>query len=86
VGPEPALDPCYFDNDLFMRRTSALLGADAPDAQRAALVGIVRSSLNRLRTGDIGLSVRRAKAICRTLDVTVDELFPERDPAMVKAA
>ncbi|MER7278331.1 helix-turn-helix transcriptional regulator [Dactylosporangium sp. NPDC000244] len=75
---EPVPGPCYFDNDLFMARTTTILGADATDTQRASHVGIARSALNRLRAGDIGLSVRRAKAICGILGVTVDDLFPER--------
>lgn len=69
-----------------MARTSAILGKDATVAQRAAHIGLVRSALNRLRAGEIGLSVRRAKAICRVLDVTVEELFPEVDPELVQTA
>jgi DNA-binding Xre family transcriptional regulator len=69
-----------------MARTTDILGADATDRQRAAHVGIARSALNRLRAGDVGLSVRRAKDICRTLGVAVDDLFPESNPALVGTA
>ncbi len=86
ASTEAVLAPCYFDNDLFMTRTTAALDDAATDHQRAQFVGISRSALNRLRAGDVGLSVRRAKAICRQLGVTVDELFPERDPALAVAA
>jgi DNA-binding Xre family transcriptional regulator len=85
-GTESVPGSCTFNNDLFMNRTAATLGADATDAQRAAHIGISRSHLNRLRGGDIGLSVRRAREICRLLDVTVDELFPERTPVLAKTA
>jgi DNA-binding XRE family transcriptional regulator len=85
-GPDSVSGSCYFNNDLFMTRTDAILGDAATDTQRAAHVGIARSALNRLRAGDIGLSVRRAKKICCTLGVTVDELFPERDAAVTAVA
>jgi DNA-binding Xre family transcriptional regulator len=86
MSTEPVLDPCFFNEQLFMARTSEILGKDATVAERAAHAGLARSALNRLRAGDIGLSVRRAKAICRLLDVTVEELFPEADPNLAKTA
>lgn len=86
ASTEPVLAPCYFNNGLFRARTSVILSEDATLAQRAALIGIARSALGRLLAGEIGLSVRRAKAICRILDLTVEDLFPEEDPAFAETA
>jgi DNA-binding XRE family transcriptional regulator len=77
---------CTFNKTLFMARTSAILGDKATWAERAAHVGIARSFLGRLCAGDIGLSMRRAREICRVLDVTIDELFPESGQQVAKTA
>jgi DNA-binding XRE family transcriptional regulator len=86
ASPEPVLELCYFNNALFRARTSAILGENATAEERAAHIGIARSALYRMRDGYVRVSVRRARFICRTLGVTVDDLFPEEDPSAAKAA
>lgn len=68
----PAL---VFRNDVFMQRTTLLLGKKASDNDRAEAVGISRNTLNRMRRGTDNISLRRAIGIANRLGLNVGELF-----------
>lgn len=77
LDPPPVEVPdLTFNNDLFMARTTVFLGRRATDNDRAEFVGISRNMLNRLRGGDVGLSLRRAISIVDRLGVKLHDLFP----------
>lgn len=80
VRDEPAVPPALtFRNDVFMAATTVLLGGKASDTKRAQAVGISRTTLNRLRDGDIQLSLRRALMIATRLGLPVGDLFQITD-------
>lgn len=59
--------------DLFDRRCEAK-GAYS-DAEKAALVGVNRSTLLRFRRGDMGPRLEVARRMAERLEVTVDQLW-----------
>ena len=60
-----------FRNDVFMAATAGL----ASDIQRASAAGISRTTLNRLRDGNVQLSLRRALMMANRLGLNVGQLF-----------
>jgi len=64
-----------FRNDVFMAATNALLNGRASDIRRAEVAGISRTTLNRLRDGNIQLSLRRALMMANRLGLNVGQLF-----------
>lgn len=64
-----------FRNDVFMQVTAALVNGQASDFERARVAGISRTTLYRLRDGNIQISLRRALMMANRLGVHVGQLF-----------
>lgn len=62
-----------FNEAVFKQRTSNL--GCRSDRERAKAAGISRTTLNRLRGGQVGISHARALAMAEALEVSVDDLF-----------
>ena len=45
----------------------------------ADLVGVSRQTINAIEKGDYNPTIKLCRAICRTLDRTLDDLFWEED-------
>ena len=56
-------------------------GAEKDLSQQALadLVGVSRQTLNAIEKGDYNPTIKLCRAICRTLDRTLDDLFWEED-------
>lgn len=79
----PAL---VFRDDVFMARTTLLLGRKASAFDRAEAAGISRMTLIRLRHGTDNIGLRRAIDMAGRLGLNVDDLFEIPRPATPIAA
>lgn len=75
-----------FRNDVFMARTTLILGKKASDNDRSEAAGISRNTLNRLRRGTDNISLRRAIDLAGRLGLGVDDLFEIPRPVVALAA
>lgn len=70
--------PRRLDVALFDQLTSAKKAQTIDE--KAALVGMHRSTLFRLRNGELDLALSRAMSMAETLGVSVEKLFPGEQP------
>lgn len=52
---------------------------DMTQKDLAAAVGVSRQTINAIEQGEYNPTIKLCRAICRTLDKTLDELFWEED-------
>ena len=52
---------------------------DLSQQAQADLVGVSRQTINAIEKGDYNPTIKLCRAICRTLDRTLDDLFWEED-------
>ena len=52
---------------------------DLSQQARADLLGVSRQTINAIEKGDYNPTIKLCRAICRTLDRTLDDLFWEED-------
>ena len=60
-----------------LKLKSARAAKDYSQQQLADLVGVSRQTINAIEKGDYNPTIRLCLAICRALDMTLDELFWE---------
>ena len=60
-----------------LRIKAARATKDMTQKELAECVGVTRQTMNAIEKGDYNPTIRLCRAICRTLDMTLDELFWE---------
>ncbi|MBR7032337.1 MAG: helix-turn-helix transcriptional regulator [Clostridia bacterium] len=60
-----------------LRMKAARAAKGLSQDQLASLIGVSRQTINAIEKGDYNPTVKLCVAICRALDVTLDELFWE---------
>ena len=60
-----------------LRMKAARAAKGLSQEQLASLIGVSRQTINAIEKGDYNPTVKLCVAICRTLGVTLDELFWE---------
>lgn len=60
-----------------LRLKAARAALDLSQQQLAERVGVSRQTISAIEKGDYNPTIRLCRAICRTLDKTLDELFWE---------
>ena len=60
-----------------LRIKSARAGKDMSQKDVAEAIGVTRQTMNAIENGDYNPSIKLCRAICKTLDRTLDELFWE---------
>ena len=60
-----------------LRMKAARAAKGLSQDQLASLIGVSRQTINAIEKGDYNPTVKLCAAICRALDVTLDELFWE---------
>ena len=60
-----------------LRLKAARAALDLSQQQLAERVGVSRQTLSAIEKGDYNPTIRLCRAICRTLEKTLDELFWE---------
>ena len=58
-----------------LRRKAARAGKDMSQEDLAKAVGVSRQTINAIEKGDYNPTVNLCIAICRALDVTLNDLF-----------
>lgn len=62
-----------------LRMKAARAGKDLSQDDLAKLCGVSRQTISAIEKGDYNPTIRLCIAICRALDVTLDDLFWNRD-------
>ena len=60
-----------------LRIKSARAGKDMSQKDVAEAIGVTRQTMNAIENGDYNPTIKLCRAICKTLDRTLDELFWE---------
>ncbi len=60
-----------------LRIKSARAEKDMSQKDVAEAIGVTRQTMNAIENGDYNPSIKLCRAICKTLDRTLDELFWE---------
>ena len=59
---------------------AARAAKDMTQKDLATAVGVSRQTINAIEQGEYNPTIKLCRAICRTLEKTLDELFWEEDP------
>ena len=62
-----------------LRMKAARAGKDLSQDDLAKLCGVSRQTISAIEKGDYNPTIRLCIAICRALDVTLDDLFWNKD-------
>jgi len=62
-----------------LKLKSARAAKDMSQNDLAQAVGVTRQTINAIETGDYNPTIKLCKAICKTLDKTLNDLFWEDD-------
>lgn len=60
-----------------LKLKAARAGKDLSQQELADLVGVSRQTISAIEKGDYNPTIKLCRAICRTLDKSLDELFWE---------
>ncbi|MBQ3482130.1 MAG: helix-turn-helix transcriptional regulator [Oscillospiraceae bacterium] len=62
-----------------LKLKAARAGHDLSQQQLAELVGVSRQTINAIEKGEYNPTIKLCRAICRALDVTLNDLFWEEN-------